>query len=596
VRDFWVPHHAGLACGDFSSLSGEAASFGYSADRLQMTSLSYAKSGTTLFGLNYYYKTDSTNCSTGTSGNNGQIQCISDTVDSGRTAKYTYDALARLSTAQTSGSTPYPQWGLSETYDRYGNRTLQNVTAGTGPYSSVSVSTTTNRLTGSPYTYDSNGNLTNDGSNSLVYDAENRLTSINSAANEYIYDGNSLRVKKCTPNCTNPTSRTVYIFSGSKVIAEYDNGAAVGSPTREYLYAGGSLLARIDGSTTKYYHRDHLSNRLTTDSSGTALEQKGHFPFGEDWYQGSDKLKFTTYERESESGNDYAMARSYVNRLGRFSSADPLAGNIFNPQRLDRYTYVLSDSINGSDPFGLDGCDSPERFKTAAAYAAMCGEGGASIGGGGGSCQLDSISTPCSILARIVSAGAVALCLDPTCWFQADLVSYLPGQYSVANFRIPMGSVFLDRSGHIAQCGSNNDCPVGVTTAELYMNLTVFVVLPGDSQPGTQGPSGPSGDAAARFAVQMNQKTKGFGQFLGVFMGASVAGGLGFAYFAGSGILAETLDMVVISHQGLVYGTLDFADGYLTPFFPGTIVGSIGYALGYTGAYDWVKAHFPGKR
>jgi RHS repeat-associated protein len=206
----------------------------------------------------------------------------------------------------------------------------------------------------SNFTYDSNGNMTNDGSNTLVYDAENRVTSINSAANEYVYDGNSLRVKKCAPTCASPTSRTVYIFSGSKVIAEYDNGAAVGSPTREYLYAGSSLLARIDGSTTKYYHQDHLSNRLTTDSSGTALEQKGHFPFGEDWYQGTDKLKFTTYERDSESGNDYAMARYYVNRLGRFSSPDPLAGDIANPESLNRYSYVLNDPLNLFDPTGME--------------------------------------------------------------------------------------------------------------------------------------------------------------------------------------------------------------------------------------------------
>jgi hypothetical protein len=40
---------------------------------------------------------------------------------------------------------------------------------------------------------------------------------------------------------------------------------------------------------------------------------------------------FTTYERDAESGNDYAQARSYVNRLARFSSLDPLAGDTRNP-------------------------------------------------------------------------------------------------------------------------------------------------------------------------------------------------------------------------------------------------------------------------
>jgi RHS repeat-associated protein len=202
-----------------------------------------------------------------------------------------------------------------------------------------------------------------DGSNSLVGvhpgrrrgNAENHLVTNTQAGvvTNYAYDGNGLRVKKCAPNCSSPTSSTVYIFSGSKVIAEYDNGAAPNSPSREYIYAGSQLLAKIEGSATKYYHQDHLSNRLITDSSGNVAEQKGHFPFGEDWYQGADKLKFTTYERDPESGNDYALARYHVNRLARFSSPDPVAGSLANPQSLNRYAYALSDPINLADPSGL---------------------------------------------------------------------------------------------------------------------------------------------------------------------------------------------------------------------------------------------------
>ncbi|HEX2711794.1 MAG TPA: hypothetical protein VHM88_06165 [Candidatus Acidoferrales bacterium] len=68
----------------FNYGNGVAASFGYSTDRLQLTSLSYMKTGQTLSGLNYWYKQDSTNCPNGTMGNNGQIQCITDNVDSTR--------------------------------------------------------------------------------------------------------------------------------------------------------------------------------------------------------------------------------------------------------------------------------------------------------------------------------------------------------------------------------------------------------------------------------------------------------------------------------------------------------------------------------
>jgi hypothetical protein len=47
------------------------------------------------------------------------------------------------------------------------------------------------------------------------------------------------------------------------------------------------------------------------------------------------------------------MARYHVNRLGRFSSPDLVAGAIGDPQSLNRYAYVRNDSVNAVDPLGL---------------------------------------------------------------------------------------------------------------------------------------------------------------------------------------------------------------------------------------------------
>jgi len=150
---------------------------------------------------------------------------------------------------------------------------------------------------------------------------------------------------------------SVYIFSGSKVIAEYDNGAAPANPSREYIYSGGTLLAKVDSTGTYYYHQDHLSNRVVTDASGNVLAELGHFPFGESWYNGSgDKLMFTTYERDAETGNDYAQARQYVNGIARFSSLDPLSGDISDPQSLNRYSYVRNMPVMMVDPTGMWTC------------------------------------------------------------------------------------------------------------------------------------------------------------------------------------------------------------------------------------------------
>ncbi|PYU04374.1 MAG: hypothetical protein DMG33_14430, partial [Acidobacteria bacterium] len=385
----------------FNYGNGIAAAFSYSADRLQLTSLAYTKSPTTLLSLTYDYSQGG--------GNNGQITSITDntgTQEAGRSVTYAFDALGRLSTALTTGSSSYSQWGLSWTYDRYGNRTAQTVTAGAGvPSNSVTIDPATNRITGAPYSYDLNGNMTNDGANSVTYDAENRA--VTAAGTTYVYDGNGLRVRKCAPNCTSPTSSTVYIFAGSKVIAEYDNSAAPASPTREYIYSGARLLAKMEAGATTYFHADHLSARVLTDANGSITGQLAHYPYGESWYGASvTKWQFTTYERDSESGNDFAMARFHVNRLGRFSALD-LAPGSADPQSLNRYAYVTNDPTNRADPSGLV---SRLSMSTDGNFDPISYAAGFSSGYGGGQCIADGYAIGCGFLAGFLASGAAVVC------------------------------------------------------------------------------------------------------------------------------------------------------------------------------------------
>ncbi len=327
----------------FNYGNGVTASLGYSPDRLQLQTLTHSKPGQTLFSVTYGYLQNG--------GNNGQITSIADNLDPTRSTTYSYDPLGRLKVA-FAGPEANPTWKLDWDYDRYGNRPNQNVRAGSPPGPQLTIDPNTNRITGTGYGYDANGNITADGLNSLTYDAENRTVSVNGTTS-YFYDGNSLRVKKVSG------ATTVYLFSGTKVIAEYENGAAPGNPTREYIYSESQLLAKIDGGATQYYHGDHLSVRVITDSNGTKIGERGHYPFGDaqPWYEAGTitKWKFTTYERDGESFNDYAMARSYINRFGRFASPDPVAGSVSDPQSLNQYTYVRNDPCSFSDPSGLCG-------------------------------------------------------------------------------------------------------------------------------------------------------------------------------------------------------------------------------------------------
>jgi RHS repeat-associated protein len=290
---------------------------------------------------------------------------------------------------------------MLKNHGRYRNMIQEQSTAASVGTTCLAVSASTNQVTGTcavnpltSYTYDANGNMLGDGVNSsMTYDAANHLISLynsSSGGAAYVYDGNGNRVKKCVPNCSSPTTTTVYIFSGSKVIAEYPNGATGTSFSAEYLYAGGQLVATID-SSMRYHHSDHLSARLTTDTSGNILGQQGHYPFGESWYLTSTttKWEFTTYERDAESGNDYAMARYNVNRLGRFSSIDPLSGNIGNPQSLNHYTYVTNDPINGLDPMGMSEMQEQQ------------------VGSQPGSCTLDGITTDCGWVNALGGGGGI---------------------------------------------------------------------------------------------------------------------------------------------------------------------------------------------
>jgi RHS repeat-associated protein len=66
------------------------------------------------------------------------------------------------------------------------------------------------------------------------------------------------------------------------------------------------------------------------------------------------RQQFTTYERDIEADLDYAQARYYNFKHGRFTSVDPLmaSADIINPQTFNRYVYVGNNPVNITDPTG----------------------------------------------------------------------------------------------------------------------------------------------------------------------------------------------------------------------------------------------------
>ncbi|HMM81510.1 MAG TPA: RHS repeat-associated core domain-containing protein [Pyrinomonadaceae bacterium] len=64
---------------------------------------------------------------------------------------------------------------------------------------------------------------------------------------------------------------------------------------------------------------------------------------------------YTGYEKEAESGLEFAQARFQNPIHGRFTSVDPLTASatIRNPQSFNRYTYALNSPYKFTDPLGL---------------------------------------------------------------------------------------------------------------------------------------------------------------------------------------------------------------------------------------------------
>jgi len=116
----------------------------------------------------------------------------------------------------------------------------------------------------------------------------------------------------------------------------------------------------VDSSgTVRYYWGDHLgTTRIVTDAAGNVCYDADFYPFqGERAPYVSNctpAYKFAGMKFDQESGDYYTLNRYYPPNLGRWLTPDPVAGDISNPQSLNRYAYVLNNPTNFIDPLGLD--------------------------------------------------------------------------------------------------------------------------------------------------------------------------------------------------------------------------------------------------
>jgi RHS repeat-associated protein len=108
------------------------------------------------------------------------------------------------------------------------------------------------------YIYDTNGNITYDGSHLYYYDSENRLTSFfGSTGHNYKYDFSGRRVK-------NQYGRTVmeYVYDGDQIIADCNRNGVL---QQKYIFGPGidepiCMIDVVNGNAMYYYHYDGLGS------------------------------------------------------------------------------------------------------------------------------------------------------------------------------------------------------------------------------------------------------------------------------------------------------------------------------------------------
>ena len=199
---------------------------------------------------------------------------------------------------------------------------------------------------GQSLTYDDNGNLTGDGTNTYTYDAVNRLQTASGDVS-YQYDALDRRERKSV----GPTASTTFVYAGDEVVAEYDEA---GSLVRKYLLGPGidEPVYMESGGQQYFYHADALGSVIGLSGITAGLAEIYQYsPYGLPKEVGAlgNPYLYTGRRYDPESMLFYYRARYYDVNLRRFLQPDPIG--IMGGMNL--YSYVQNNPVNFYDPYGL---------------------------------------------------------------------------------------------------------------------------------------------------------------------------------------------------------------------------------------------------
>ena len=205
--------------------------------------------------------------------------------------------------------------------------------------------------TTSEFHYDQNGNLIEDERYHYTYNTFNQLESITDKrtallTEHYDYDQQGNRIKKTSYN--DEKTKTTYYLDNYEYTIDSDGNTL----EQTKIHHESQLIAIKQNDKTKYHHPDHLgSTDIITNQDGEITEEIQYEPYGMPTQAVKSSYLYTGKELDN-TFLQYYGARYYNPLHARFTQPDTIIADIYNPQNLNRYSYVLNNPYKYTDPTG----------------------------------------------------------------------------------------------------------------------------------------------------------------------------------------------------------------------------------------------------
>jgi RHS repeat-associated protein len=294
-----------------------------------------------------------------------------------------FDSLYRLTSVQRNGTTTstigYDTAGIGNVISKSDVGAYDYGTAQPGcTYYSNSQPHAVRKVGANIYCYDANGNMISRSGAAVTWSTYNYPLTINQAGGNsstfsYGADRNRYRTISLEGGVTEDKLEIAggafeKVASGSSIQYRHNiqvSGKVVAVLTRN---ATTSAPATLVSSKSLYLHDDHLGSLdVITDQTNAVVLRTTFDAWGkrrgsawESSPSAADKAAIATATRKGYTGHQqidnlnlvHMNGRVYDPVIARFLSADPIIKNPYHSQAFNRYSYVLNNPLNSTDPTG----------------------------------------------------------------------------------------------------------------------------------------------------------------------------------------------------------------------------------------------------